>query len=75
MTSFVFFNISELQKALNTLEDFIKPIDEKKDNDNIDECLKILNLSIECINGYQLFIQKLAQDNVIKMDFNTTADI
>ena len=75
MTSFVFFNIPELQNALTTLVELIKPIDEIKDDDNIDESFKILNLAIECISGYQDFIKQLAHDNIVKMDFDINAYI
>lgn len=70
MSSFVFFNIEELQKSMNEIEQIIKSIDEFKDNENVDENIRILKLSIECISGYQEFLIKLSKDNIVKMDFN-----
>jgi len=69
MSSFVFFKIEELKNALNILINY-KDIDEKKNSDEMEESIKILNLCIECIHGYQEFLLKLANDNIVEMDFN-----
>ena len=55
MISFIFFNTNELKNALDYLEQINKTIELKNDQ-KIEESIKILNLAIECIGEYQEFI-------------------
>ena len=62
MISFIFFNTNELKNALDYLEQINKTIELKNDQ-KIEESIKILKLAVECIGEYQEFIISLSSEN------------
>jgi hypothetical protein len=79
MISFIFFNTNELKNALDYLEQLNRSFNsnllplgsneqinktiELKNDQKIEESIKILNLAIECIGEYQEFIISLSSEN------------
>ena len=79
MISFIFFNTNELKNALDYLEQLNRSFNsnllplgsnkqinktiELKNDQKIEESIKILNLAVECIGEYQEFIISLSSEN------------